>query len=62
MTIGDSGKAWILTDCLAGRASSTSAARLQSVFFQVGVVCMGGTWVEISLRVVMGALVFILDE
>lgn len=52
----------ILTDRLAGRASSTPATRLQSVFFQVGEVGVRGARVEISLRVIVGALVFIPDE
>ena len=50
------------TDCLASRTPSTSTARLQSVFFEIRVVSMGGTRVKIRLRVIVGTLVFILDE
>ena len=53
---------WVLTDCLAGRTPSTSATRLQSVFFQVREVGVRGTRVEICLRVIVGTLVFILDK
>ena len=60
--VGDSGRAWIQTNCLAGGAPSTSTARLQPVLFQVGVVGVGWTRVEIRLRVVVGTLVFVLDE
>ena len=52
----------IQTDCLAGRAPSTAAARLQPVLFQVGEVGVGWTWVEIRLGIIVGTLVFVLDE
>jgi len=62
MAIGDRENAWTPTDCLAGRTSSASTARLQPVLFQVGIVGVRGAWVEIRLRVVVGTLVFVLDE
>lgn len=59
---GDSGKAEIQTDCLTGGTPSTSAARFQPILFQIGVISMRGTRIEIRLRVIVGTLVFVLDE
>ena len=62
MNIGHSGKGLTQTDGLASRAPSASATRLQPVLFQIGIISMRGARVEIRLRVIVGTLVFVLDE
>ena len=50
------------TDSLAGTATSSSAACLDTILLKVGPVGVAGARIEIGLRVVPGALVFILDK
>ena len=49
-------------DGLAGGAAAAAAAGLDAVLFEVGPVGVAGARIEIGLRVVPGALVFILDK
>lgn len=50
------------TDSLAGTATSSSTARLDTILFKVGPVGVAGARIEIGLRVVPRALVFVLDK
>ena len=51
-----------LTDGLASTAAATSTTCLDTVFFEVSVICVARARVEVCLRVVFWTLILVSDE